>query len=149
MRNVRMASGVLLAVLLSAAIAPGQTRAASCEELLAGKRYRCTVKSETGFAGDVCFEFVSPGTASPNFDLVGSSFFNDRLGCMCQATGSFKRPRFNESTAFLCGSQTNRNSAVGKVSGNGKKITKGHYSFSGTPVAHVFTCTLDPGCTVP
>ena len=144
-----MASGAVAALLLGAAIAPGEVGAMNCEEALVGKRYRCTVKSETGFVGDVCFEFVSPGTASPNFDLVGSSFFGDTLGCMCQATGSFKRPRFNESTAFLCGSRTSRNSAIGKVSGNGKKITKGHYNFDGTPVAHVFTCTLDPGCTIP
>ena len=149
MRKVRMASGALAALLLGAAMAPWQVGAVTCQEALAGKRYRCTVKSETGFVGDVCFEFVSPGTASPNFDMVGSSFFGDRLGCMCEAKGSFKRPQFNESTAFLCGSRTSRNSAVGKVSGNGKKITKGHYNFDGTPIAHVFACTLDPGCTVP
>lgn len=144
-----MASAALAAMLLGTALAPGQVGAASCQGVLVGKRYRCTVKSETGFVGDVCFEFVSPGAASPNFDLVGSSFFGDTLGCMCQAKGSFKRPKFNESTAFLCGSQTSRNSAIGKVSGNGKKITNGHYNFNGTPVAHVFTCTLDPDCTVP
>jgi hypothetical protein len=68
---------------------------------------------------------------------------------MCQAAGNSKRPKFNESTAFLCGSPTNRNSAIGKVSSNGKKITKGHFNFYGDPVAHVFTCTLDPDCTVP
>jgi hypothetical protein len=144
-----MASGALAALLLGAAIVPGHVSAVTCQEALAGKRYRCTVKSEAGFVGDLCFEFVSPGTASPNFDLVGSSFFGDTLGCMCQATGSFKSPKFNQSTAFLCGSRTSRSSAVGKVSGNGKKITKGHYNFDGTPVAHVFACTLDPGCTVP
>jgi hypothetical protein len=146
---MRTASGALAALLLGAAIAPWHASAVTCQEALVGKRYRCTVRSEAGFVGDLCFEFVSPGTASPNFDLVGSSFFGDTLGCMCQATGSFKRPQFNQSTAFLCGSRTSRSSAVGKVSGNGKKITKGHYNFDGTPVAHVFTCTLDPGCTVP
>src|SRR5262245_88130 len=121
MRNVPMAGSLLVAVLVGASTVPKPVGAATCQEVLVGKRYRCTVKSETGFVGDVCFEFVSPGVASPKFDLVGTSFFNDTLGCMCQATGSFKSPKFNESTAFLCGSPTNRNSAVGKVSGNGKK----------------------------
>jgi hypothetical protein len=142
-----MAGGALAALLLGAAPVPWQAGAVTCQEALAGKRYRCTVKSEAGFVGDVCFEFVAPGTASPNFDMVGSSFFGDTLGCMCEAAGSFKHPRFNESTSFLCGSRTSRSSAVGKVSGNGKKITKGHYNFDGTPVAHVFSCTLDPDCT--
>src|SRR5262245_54738676 len=63
MRKVRMAGGALTALLLGAAMAPWQVGAVTCQEALAGKRYRCTVKAESGFVGDVCLQFVSPGTA--------------------------------------------------------------------------------------
>src|SRR5262245_44323250 len=97
MRSWRMAGRILATLMMGASIVPEHASAATCQEALAGNRYRCTVKSETGFVGDLCFQFVSPGTASPKFDLVGSSFFGDTLGCMCLAKGSFKRPKFNES----------------------------------------------------
>lgn len=124
-----------------------RVQAADCQSLLANNRYRCQVKSELGFQGELCFQFSSPGSVSSKFDLQPTSFFATTLGCMCTATKTFNSPSFNTSKEFLCGNPQFGDAATGKVTGNGGKILKGQYFFSGSPNAHVFQCTLDPSCS--
>lgn len=121
--------------------------AADCQSLLANNRYRCQVKSELGFQGELCFQSVSPGSVSSKFDLQPTAFFATTLGCMCTATKTFNAPGFNSSKGFLCGNPEFGDAATGTVTGNGQKILKGQYFFSGSPNAHVFQCTLDPSCS--
>src|SRR6266478_8456860 len=84
-----------------AAISP-EAAAGNCQSKLSNNAYDCHAKSSFGTKFLDCFQFVSPGTVSGSFDLVVSSI-GAELGCSCNPTGSFKKPRFNRSpNAFDC-----------------------------------------------
>lgn len=125
--------------------------AATCQDLLANNRYRCTFNSEIGGLFEDCFQFVSPGVEGTKFDLVFSEGESEEtLACECKATGSLAKPKFNASTSFLCGNEEFGDAIEGKVGAKGQKIAKGQFFFNDDPdESLVFECVLDPTCTAP
>jgi hypothetical protein len=126
-----------------------KAQAANCQDLLANNLYRCRIASELGELFEDCFQFVSPGVVGTKFDL--SLFGGEEiLECECKANGSVSKPKFNASTAFLCGNAEFGDAVEGKVSGNSKKITKGQFFFNDElDESLVFECVLDPACSAP
>jgi hypothetical protein len=73
----------------------------NCQTKLGNKAYNCNVVSSSGSNGTTCFQFVSPGSMSSNFDLIVRG--TGTLGCSCKATGSISNPTFNGSPkSFSC-----------------------------------------------
>jgi hypothetical protein len=94
---------------------------------------------------ELCFQFISPGTQSPKFDVV---IDGPAIGCTCKAEGKVEDPALDASKEFFCVQPIDLTHAQvfgGKVSGNGKKIKDG---FTGTAQgeAGVLECELDPTC---
>jgi hypothetical protein len=119
---------------------------ATCGDRVANKVYRCTVTME-GAGGPFtdCFRFTSPGTVSDKFDLATDQL-GTTLGCTCKAKGKPAKPKFGTAPAFECTGDEDV-SFEGTVSGNGKKIGKG-FAANAAGVGFVFSCTLDPACSL-
>ncbi len=137
-------------LLFTTALTPSLARAAAnCQDLLENNLYRCRVNGEGGGLFEDCFQFTSPGVVGSKFDLTIAGL-EGTFECECKATGSVSNPKFNASTAFLCGGADFGDAFEGKVSGNSKKITKGQVFLNDDPdTAFVFECVLDPTCTAP
>jgi len=134
-----------VALLLGLGVSSSQ--AEDCQDILANNLYRCQVNAEVLGPFESCYQFVSPGTLSPKFDLVidGTGHF----GCTCKAKGKVDDPHFNASKEFFCVEPVNYSLAEaleGKVTGNGKKI-KGGFVSNQSGVSGVIECELDPTCT--
>lgn len=128
---------------------PAKVLAANCQDLLANNLYRCRVNGESTGLFEDCFQFTSPGVVGSKFDLTIAGL-EGTLECGCKATGSVLNPKFNASTAFLCGNAEFGDAFEGKVSGNGKKISKGQVFLNDDPdESFVFECVLDPTCSAP
>jgi hypothetical protein len=109
--------------------------APNCQTKLDNNAYDCEVKSSFGSPFMSCFQFVSPGSVSDNFDLDVSGLGD--LGCSCNPTGTFNKPKFNGSQkSFDC---------VGTIGfdftgmASGKKLTGRVSSSIGD--SFVFKCT--------
>src|SRR5437868_1179497 len=112
--------------------------AGNCQTKLDNDSYDCQLKSSFSTNFTSCFQFVSPGSVSSAFDLAVTGLGGDNLGCSCNPTGSFKKPKFNGSpNAFDCVG-TNGFNFTGKL--NGKKINGSASSAAGD--SFLFTCTV-------
>jgi hypothetical protein len=125
---------IAIAAILSASASVPIYAASSCDELLASE-YTCTLTLEGGSPFTHYMYVYSPsGPWDFDADFAGTSH-----QCICQAKGSTKRPKFRESTDFLCNDAGNYAEAmVGKVSKKG--IKKGQYQWTGGSLAGVFEC---------
>jgi hypothetical protein len=120
------------------------SQAENCQDLLTNNRYRCHINGGANLI-ELCFQFISPGTQSPKFDVV---IDGPAIGCTCKATGKVEDPDLDASKEFFCVQPidlTHAQAFGGKVSGNGKKIKDG---FTGTAQggSGVLECELDPNC---
>ena len=73
----------------------------NCQELLDNRAYRCEVKADFGPTFTDCFQFISPGQQSLDFDLAIAGL-GQTLSCACKAGGSFRRPQFAAARDFHC-----------------------------------------------
>ena len=114
----------------------------NCQDKLAGNAYDCVEKESNGMTADLCWEFETRGYSS-NFDLylAGSTDY----GCGCVGTGSFKSPKFDESSSkFECVGVDADFQWTGKVSGN--KISGQGSAATGETL--FFSCTKrTSGCS--
>ncbi len=128
----------VVAVLL--ANSPSAEAGENCQDKLVGKAYNCDFKFSNETSTTYCLEFVTGGSSS-NFDLlIGLS---GDFGCACQATGSFKSPKFDASaSAFECaddfGDQLDGKVASKTISGEGT-------AYDGVSI--VFSCEQIKACT--
>lgn len=136
-----------LAVLLGTLLDLGVASATDCQDALGSQSYRCDFKQDNGTLGSSCFYFSSPSPANPTkLELLAPSFTAD-FYCTCKATGSLTSPAFNAAKEFICLDRNYGDALEGKVSANGRKISKGQYLFNdGTGRAYVLQCRVDPGC---
>jgi hypothetical protein len=112
--------------------------AANCQTKLDNNAYDCNVKSSFSTTFTSCYQFISPGTVSSAFDLAVSGLSGSNLGCSCNPTGSFKKPKFNGSPETFDCVGTNGFQFTGKVSG--KKINGSGSTSVGD--SFLFTCTV-------
>ncbi len=117
--------------------------AVDCADLLRGNDYLCDFKSSDGFqAPNLCTQF---NNEAPPFNV----FFpgdNTDLRCACQAGGTFAKPKFGASRAFLCGDNGDGDAMSGTVSANGQTITGGQYVERAPFQTWVFECKNVPSC---
>ena len=73
----------------------------TCQSLLDNNAYDCEVVSSFGTSFTDCFQFISPGFVSFNFDLFPIGL-GSQLGCACDPKGDFNNPSFNSSKNFDC-----------------------------------------------
>ena len=71
----------------------------NCQELLDNRAYRCEVKADFGPTFTDCFQFISPGQQSLDFDLAIAGL-GQTLSCACKAGQSFRRPQFAVARDF-------------------------------------------------
>lgn len=150
MRVFAIGRRTLLAILVLA-VAPAGGAAAgteSCADLVAGRVYRCTVKTSFGTAFEDCFRVTRPAEGAPRFDLAADRL-REPFGCACEPRGDLRRPRFGRSARFACTGGGTTGSLVvclaGRISADGHRIR------SGTGANHagdtfVFQCTRDAAC---
>lgn len=146
MKKLLFGLGAVLALTLTMGEA-SMTYAANCRELLIGKRYRCTFENESGTMSDDCIDFAA-GTGN-KFTRQSVDFPASLMDCTCTALGSPANPLFGASKDFLCKPASGdpfEEAITGKVNGNGSKIMKGQFFFSGTTNAGVYTCVEDATC---
>ena len=141
-----IAAAALLALRLGAAQVPRLAHAKSCQDSFGNNACRCMFKAE-GDALEICVQAISPGSGG-KFDLAVGEGIATLLQCMCEATGGFEKPKFDDANErFLCGNSEFGDAARGKIEGNGGKITKGQYLFNDDlDTSFVFECRLDPTC---
>ncbi len=139
-------AAALFALPLVAAHVPRLAHAESCQDSFGNNAYRCQFKAE-GDAVEICVQAISPGSGG-KFDLAVGEGIATVLQCMCEATGGFEKPKFDDAKErFLCGNSQFGDAARGKIEGNGGKITKGQYLFNDDlDTSFVFECRLDPTC---
>jgi hypothetical protein len=122
-------SGAVLAVVVISVVATfflanfssAEASGGNCQDKLVGKSYNCTVKVSDSSPESTCFEFETGGT-SVNFDLFIDG--TDIGGCVCDTTGSYSSPSFDDSSSsFECvgqsGLQYNGKIKSKKLSGQG------------------------------
>jgi hypothetical protein len=126
--------GTLAALLASSPSA----LAGNCQDKLHFKSFACTIKNSDGSTSSDCFEFTSEGP-SANFNFFDSK---NNFGCACDATGSFKKPSFDDSSSgFACDDGVG-DQISGKIKGH--KLTGQGSDSSGD--SKVFSCTVGPSC---
>src|SRR5262245_20940048 len=130
-----MATGLFF--LMTSATLPAH--ATNCEVLTSIPHLRCDFKTDAGGGQSLCVDFL-PGVNPPEFYMDFPTTGNF-LVCKCASSGTFTRPKFNTSKAFLCrDGVTDFQSASGTVSGN--KVKKGLFLDRGT--MEVFQCAPNP-----
>ena len=146
MRKPLIAAAVLLALQLGAGEGQRLAHAKSCLDSFANNAYRCRFKAESD-AVEICVQAISPGSGG-KFDLAVGEGIATVLQCMCEATGGFEQPKFDDAKErFLCGNSEFGDAARGKIEGKGAKITEGQYLFNDDlDSSLVFECQLDPTC---
>jgi len=123
----------------SGAPADATPGAANCQNTLGNNSYNCNVKSSFGAPFTDCYEFTSPGATSIHFDMFPVGL-NATLGCSCDPTGGFQKPKFNGSpNSFSCDGTDGSEffDFTGKVT---SKNIKGHIS-ADSGDSFVFSCT--------
>ena len=133
-----LCAAVMLCMLAGLLACSPSALAGNCQAKLVDKSFACTIKTSDGTTSTDCFEFSAEGP-SANFSFFD---FTKAFGCTCDATGSFKKPSFdNSSDAFACddgsGDQIN-----GKIKGH--KLTGQGSDSSGD--SELFSCTVGPSC---
>ncbi len=142
MRVSQLMAATLLGLTLVAAPSKQSEAAVDCFDLLAGENYECDFKGSDGSQGTFCTQFSTEA-------LLFSAFFPetlDDLGCACQASGTFAKPKFRASRAFLCGDGDDGDAMSGTVSSDGQKITGGQYLERVPFRTWVFECRNVPFC---
>ena len=139
----------ILPLVLALGVASAGRAPAACDDAIANKVYRCSVKRSDGEQFTDCYRFIRPGVASDKFDLRPDVFAGS-LGCGCSAKGKLKNVRFSEGAEFQCVSTTSSGvglSLRGKSKGNGSKIVKGQ-GVNEQGVLFAFECSQDAACSV-
>jgi hypothetical protein len=155
---------ISLVALLGTLVLPSAGSAKTCEELLAGNTYSCTLVRNAVDKGRASSSVQNLQTTNfcAAFLLKNASLVVDVGGpfgtqpCTCLAKGKLANPKFDESNAFVCvvgGAQNNvapaRASNATSLAGKaGKKGIKQGLYFNGIFSA-AFECTLDPECVTP
>jgi len=134
MRILGLIGGLLAGVVLFGAM-PADAK--SCQELLAGKSYRCTTVTQ-GVEGtaEVCARFV------PAPDGLALLIDGTPMWCACEHSGSLGRARYGASAEFGCiGAEL---ALTGKASKTKlEKVFSRTYREGATFAA---SCVLDPAC---
>jgi hypothetical protein len=114
----------------------------TCATILGNRSYDCNIQASFGNGFTDCYNFISPGVTSAQFDLFPTEL-GATLGCSCNPSGSLKKPKFNQSKQFACVGDAagTQYTFEGKVSGNGKKITGGRDA-SSTGNTYILTCLV-------
>lgn len=121
----------------SSAIAP-ESGKSSCQDKLGNNGYDCTVVASNGAPFSDCFQFVSPGRESTNFDMF-PVYLGALVGCSCDPKGSATNPKFNTSAnSFSCAGYDGIQARAwsGKVS---NKSLKGHVA-GALGESYTYTC---------
>jgi hypothetical protein len=156
MRATHRFSMYLVAMVLFTSVlftASGESFGGDCQDFIASRTYRCSLKTEAGTSTvyQDCFRFTSPGVRGGDFDLDidGSPI---PLTCDCKANGNVRRPWFGRSTAFHCITKiepgaTSAYALEGQVAKRGAKIQSGQI-FQDSGATIVFECVEDDACGI-
>ena len=138
----------ILPLVLALGVAGAGRAPAACDDAIANKVYRCSVKRSDGDQFTDCYRFVRPGAASDKFDLRPDAF-GSPLACGCSAKGKLKNVQFNGGAEFQCVSADSvlGLSLRGKSKGNGSKIVKGQ-GLNGQGLLFAFECVQDAACSL-
>jgi len=142
----------MLATVLGLALVSAVDAAASCENVLGSKVFRCTVKrlDNTPMPNEQfedCYRFRQPGVRSLHFDLNLDQLGDDALACGCTSKGKFGGPKFNQGAEFQC--VTTGDAGFGLMlrgKPTGRKIKKGQ-GVNETGWLFTFECVEDPTCS--
>ncbi len=141
---MRRSTGFLAVLMFSALLtnlSSAEAGGENCQAKLVGNSYNCVFELSDGTSETFCVEFGTGGSSS-NFDLFLPP--STDYGCACQATGSFKSPKFNGSaSAFECDGVNFGTQIDGKVAS--KKISGEGSIYSGE--SFVFSCEKITACT--
>jgi hypothetical protein len=115
------------------------------------------VKSDFGTTFSDCFQFISPGQQSLDFDLAIAGL-GETLSCECKARGGFRYPQFAASRDYHCvtpaftflgiafeGRVQGPEAREPKVKGQGPKIKQGE-AVNEFGDSFVYECVPDPQC---
>ncbi len=153
--KIAVASRIFSILVLGAAIAPAPLLAGgNCMAKLIGSAavapgFDCNVKFSNEPSQPECWSFFAEGAPSQYFDLFTESLNSGpadllppEYGCACDTTGSFKSPRFNNSSDEVECDDGAGNQVQVKVKGH--KISGQGSDSQGNAV--IFSCTPNTGC---
>jgi hypothetical protein len=130
-------------------LTPRPSTAASCEDLLAGNAYSCTVVSQFvpeatgGGSQTICasFDDLDPGNGLLTVSLGEGP---ETLPCVCGTKGRITNPKLGEGADVTCISP---DGAVFMGKATKKGLKKGFAFDARAPQNdNLFECTLDPAC---
>lgn len=140
---------VILPLVLAFGVAGAGRAHAACDDAIANKVYRCSLKRSDGEQFTDCYRFGRPGVVSEHFDLT-PDVFGSALGCGCSAKGKLKNVHFDQGAEFQCVSTAFSGvglSLRGKSKANGNKIVKGQ-GLNEQGLLFAFECVQDATCSV-
>ena len=117
---------------------------ADCGSKLVGTSWTCAFNCNAYGSGTQCVEFGHYGLSS-YFDSYAVGFDGDD-GCVCESSGTEKKPNYDSSpSTFLCSETIYPSSFLGKISG--KKLTLQYTDAYGGIC--LYACTENSASTCP
>jgi hypothetical protein len=137
-KSLGLCSAVMFCALAGLLACSPSALAGNCQAKLVDKSFACTIKHSDGATSTDCFEFTTTGPSATFsfFDLT------NLFGCTCGVTGSFKSPKFNNSSSAFACDDGSGDQVSGKIKGH--KIKGQGSDSSGDSV--LFSCTVGPSC---
>jgi hypothetical protein len=121
---------------------------ADCQSLVGSQLYRCEVLSSLGTRFSDCFQFRSRGFRSTGFKLLIEGHGSVQ-SCACKIGGTFTRPRFGASTAFLCATPPSARTGLALEGTALSRLRIRGEAVNDLGIAFAFSCRRVSRCVAP